>query len=639
MAEPDFGPGVAVCRSRSLASRYWGISLAMLVAFSCLQTAFAQLRIVNYNIAHQLGDPAAMQQVFASLHADDKDGFAVPVSVFVFQEVQSANLVPLLNLVNASAPPGVTYVAATYTNNSEDDFGGAQAMFYRSGMLQEFAASHADIYTQAGRYTDRWRLQMPAYSSITSWFYIYGSHLKSDTGPDNENERLLGVNAIRGNADALGSGLNIIYCGDLNFYNNSEPGYLKYLSVGSGQAIDPLGSGPWNGMANAIKHSQSPRLVNIDGLVGGGMDDRFDFQFSSAALNDGAGVARMSGTYRGLGNDALHYNLAINNGDNFYYPGNVPLSNLLANHLHDASDHIPIVVDYQLPAVMAGSIAANYGKVIQGASYSIPIQVTNAANVVIVDGADELDYTAVASLGLSGSFSDTVLPLGDTSTPNFALNTSLVGPRNGKVTLTSTSQSVQNPSIILNTTGTIVRHASASFSSSSIVNRLTVPAEFDSDTGVHTVFVDVHNFGYDAMQALLDIDSVNGASSPFAFTGGAPASGIGSAPATLQFTIDTTGLKQGTYVAPISVNTSDENIPGASAAILNLTISVIIDNAPPCIADVNGDLSVNVDDLLAVIGAWGPCADPEACPGDTNADDVVDVDDLLAVIGAWGACP
>ena len=43
-----------------------------------------------------------------------------------------------------------------------------------------------------------------------------------------------------------------------------------------------------------------------------------------------------------------------------------------------------------------------------------------------------------------------------------------------------------------------------------------------------------------------------------------------------------------------------------------------------------------VNDLLAVINAWGSCAN---CPADLNDDGLVNVNDLLAVINAWGACP
>ncbi len=50
-------------------------------------------------------------------------------------------------------------------------------------------------------------------------------------------------------------------------------------------------------------------------------------------------------------------------------------------------------------------------------------------------------------------------------------------------------------------------------------------------------------------------------------------------------------------------------------------------------ADVNGDGAVDVLDLLAVLGAWGPCPD---CPEDINDDGTVDVLDLLAVLANWG---
>jgi hypothetical protein len=49
---------------------------------------------------------------------------------------------------------------------------------------------------------------------------------------------------------------------------------------------------------------------------------------------------------------------------------------------------------------------------------------------------------------------------------------------------------------------------------------------------------------------------------------------------------------------------------------------------------------VDVDDLIAVILAWGPCpAPPTPCPADVNNSGSVDVDDLIAVILGWGPCP
>lgn len=59
----------------------------------------------------------------------------------------------------------------------------------------------------------------------------------------------------------------------------------------------------------------------------------------------------------------------------------------------------------------------------------------------------------------------------------------------------------------------------------------------------------------------------------------------------------------------------------------------------PIAGDATGDGLVDIDDLLAVINFWGPCASlapPGApCPADLNGDTVVDVDDLLLVINNW----
>jgi len=57
----------------------------------------------------------------------------------------------------------------------------------------------------------------------------------------------------------------------------------------------------------------------------------------------------------------------------------------------------------------------------------------------------------------------------------------------------------------------------------------------------------------------------------------------------------------------------------------------------PCIAaDLNCDGVVNVSDLLILLGAWGACTEPDACPADLNDDGVVNVSDLLILLSNWG---
>lgn len=73
-------------------------------------------------------------------------------------------------------------------------------------------------------------------------------------------------------------------------------------------------------------------------------------------------------------------------------------------------------------------------------------------------------------------------------------------------------------------------------------------------------------------------------------------------------------------------------VPGTQALLWTRPIKAL------CPADITGDGTVNVSDLLAVINAWGPCPKGGVCPADITGDGTVNVSDLLAVINAWGPC-
>ncbi|MBT4530376.1 MAG: hypothetical protein HOC27_04155 [Phycisphaerae bacterium] len=67
----------------------------------------------------------------------------------------------------------------------------------------------------------------------------------------------------------------------------------------------------------------------------------------------------------------------------------------------------------------------------------------------------------------------------------------------------------------------------------------------------------------------------------------------------------------------------------AISLFLNTT-AVVVD----CPEDVDGDGTVAVGDILALIAAWGS----NDAAADVNNDGLVDVSDLLALVGAWGPC-
>ena len=71
------------------------------------------------------------------------------------------------------------------------------------------------------------------------------------------------------------------------------------------------------------------------------------------------------------------------------------------------------------------------------------------------------------------------------------------------------------------------------------------------------------------------------------------------------------------------------------AAVDGVSLSRSYCDEASCTGDVNGDNTVDVTDLLEVVGYWGTAGGP----ADINNDGIVDVGDILELVGAWGACP
>ena len=59
----------------------------------------------------------------------------------------------------------------------------------------------------------------------------------------------------------------------------------------------------------------------------------------------------------------------------------------------------------------------------------------------------------------------------------------------------------------------------------------------------------------------------------------------------------------------------------------------------PCLADFDNTGDVGVNDLLFLLGTWGPCPKKGDCPADFDDSGDVGVKDLLFLLGAWGPCP
>jgi hypothetical protein len=183
------------------------------------------------------------------------------------------------------------------------------------------------------------------------------------------------------------------------------------------------------------------------------LDDRFDFQLVTGEFLDGEGLNYIPDSYHAFGNNGSTFNQNINQRNAANQLVNTyPFSGVtsftrdqILDALWTASDHLPVVADYQLPAVMqvaAGEVPATLSV---GQAFSLELTVSNAANVVAANGADELDYSLTTSGDISGSFLDqTDFALGGGTTHLVAFDTSTPGLKSGMITISSASQAVQN---------------------------------------------------------------------------------------------------------------------------------------------------------------------------------------------------
>ena len=70
-------------------------------------------------------------------------------------------------------------------------------------------------------------------------------------------------------------------------------------------------------------------------------------------------------------------------------------------------------------------------------------------------------------------------------------------------------------------------------------------------------------------------------------------------------------------------------------AYIDIGGNTVEDGCVVCEGDTNDDGVVDVTDLLAAVGSWGPC---QGCDVDIDGNGVVDVTDLLLIVGTWGDC-
>lgn len=184
--------------------------------------------------------------------------------------------------------------------------------------------------------------------SDTTYLHVYNTHLKASSGSSNQQLRLQSVEAALPHLNELNDDERVIFAGDFNVYNSSEPAYQALLdSDNSPRLRDPLNApGNWGSSSYPLKEilTQSTRTSQVFGDgAGGGVDDRFDFMLCSEALLEGNAELQYSDdSYKSYGNSGDCYNSTIFNCD-----FNNGLPSTLTSAIYYLSDHFPVVMELE----------------------------------------------------------------------------------------------------------------------------------------------------------------------------------------------------------------------------------------------------------------------------------------------------
>lgn len=574
--------------------------LMCLIGLAVAQSAEGQIRIATYNTKDNPDNTsdANWQVALDTLCTEDSNGIVKPVDIIALQEVAQSQpykagyiATMLNNLLGVSS--------YTYTVGSYGEGYNLQGFVYNTATVSLQETSTFYVGTRPGV---RCKFQPVGYSSPDAAFYAYSVHLKAY--PGYEGTRAAEAQAIRNNGDALGEGKNLIYMGDFNLTSGlSELAYTRMLNPGAGQAFDPL-----NGQFDFMAFTYSST----------GPFNRLDFQFPTYELNDGEGLDLIPGTYHSVGP-------TIFGSRQYVYP----------YELGSASDHLPVLADYQLPAKMDVAVTPATSPVIVGAAAAVEVAVENTANVVAVHGADELDYSISGTGVVTGSASGSDDALGGGAVHSIALDTATPGSKNGQLNVTSSSQAVQDGSFTQAVSLLVMDHSEGSLSTLSNVDSLDLDlGSFAPNTGVIDDAFGITNLAsLSGLTADMDILSVLGSGDTGSlFTNAAPAT-LGPDETLPCIASLDTDAGQGVFSATWTFAVADEALPGSTNGtdlVLNLSAYVAITG------DIDLDKDVDLTDLAILASNYDTGSGAHWGMGDFDGDDDVDLTDLALLANGYG---
>lgn len=336
------------------------------------------------------------------------NGHAQPLDVLALEETTSNTntIAPIVNGLNTFYGIAGMYSNSPYQAVENDDYtgdgNGPNAIIYNTRTLQLLSSAPVDppggtnelggiSSGYSGEYREVMRYEFaPAgvATNISNVFYVYVSHYKSGSSStsNNTNSRAAEAFIVRSNMmTTLPSTARILYVGDFNTGEASEPMYVTLTAPGTNQLIDPLN--PARNLTTNFDGSLD--LVNLteDDTYLEYRDD-YEIMTTNAYFGAAGGLAVVPGTYHAFGNNGtVPYegtvnsvsNTALNNRLVTNGPVFISAAQLYVD-LTGASDHLPIVTDYTIPlptpvigsfSVTGANLSFNVADGVTGAVYTV----------------------------------------------------------------------------------------------------------------------------------------------------------------------------------------------------------------------------------------------------------------------------
>lgn len=324
----------------------------LLLTFSIITLIFLPIyseavKIATWNILNFPGTTGTSREDDFRKVIDQLD-----LDILVVQEMLSqAGVDQFLNNVMNYSSPGI-YEAAPFFDGPDTD----NALFYKKSVIT--LISHQQISTSLRDISECW-LEIKEGPGEGTRFGIYSVHLKAGTGLDDKEQREEEANILRNHLNGLPPGSLFLICGNFNMRSSEERAFEIFTedqADNDGRTKDPINRlGYWHDNEEfADIHTQSTRTTQFGGGDNGVLDDRFDLILIFYEFDNSNELAYKTDSYIAYGNDGKHLNKAVNEGIS------LAVSTDKANALHEASDHLPVIIELQ-PPVYTLSISTGTG--------------------------------------------------------------------------------------------------------------------------------------------------------------------------------------------------------------------------------------------------------------------------------------